>query len=52
MRDAVTAFTHPQLVAQAIEANVSVEEQLRATVLTLTRAFEAGVDYDRIRSNG
>lgn len=52
VRDAVTAFTHPQLVAQAIETNVSVEEQLRATVLTLTRAFEAGVDYGRIRSAG
>lgn len=52
VRDAVTAFIHPQLVAQAIEANVSFEDQLRATVLTLTRAFEARVDYDRIRSTG
>ena len=52
VRDAVTAFIHPQLVAQAIETNVSVEDQLRGTVLTLTRAFEAGVDYNRIRSTG
>jgi len=52
VRDAVTVFVHPQLVAQSIEANVSVEDQLRATVLTLARAFEAGVDYNRIRSMG
>jgi AcrR family transcriptional regulator len=50
VRDAVTAFIHPQLLAQAIEANASVEDQLRATVVTLTRAFEAGVDYSHIRS--
>lgn len=47
VRDAVTAFVHPQLLAQAIEANAPVENQLRATVATLTRAFEAGVDYSR-----
>jgi hypothetical protein len=52
VRDAVTVFVHPQLVAQSIEANVSVEDQLRATVLTLARAFEVGVDYNRIRSMG
>lgn len=52
VRDAVTAFVHPQLVAQAIEANVPVEDQLRATVMTLTRAFEAGIDYSRIRFAG
>jgi len=52
VRDAVTAFVHPQLLAQAIEMNASVEDQLRATVLTLTRAFEAGVDYSRIRPLG
>ncbi|MFN4272289.1 MAG: TetR family transcriptional regulator [Aliihoeflea sp.] len=45
VRDAVTAFIHPQLLAQAIEMNAPVEDQLRATVATLTRAFEAGVDY-------
>jgi hypothetical protein len=45
VRDAVTAFIHPQLLAQAIEVNAPVEDQLRATVATLTRAFEAGVDY-------
>lgn len=50
VRDAVTAFVHPQLLAQAIEANAPVEDQLRATVATLTRAFEAGVDYSRTRS--
>lgn len=52
VRDAVTVFIHPQLVAQAIEANVSVEDQLRATIATLVRAFEAGVDYSRMRSMG
>lgn len=52
VRDAVTVFVHPQLVAQSIEANVSVEDQLRATVLTFARAFEVGVDYNRIRSMG
>jgi AcrR family transcriptional regulator len=46
VRDAVTAFVHPQLLAQAIEANAPVEHQLRTTVATLTRAFEAGVDYN------
>ncbi|MCO6185425.1 TetR family transcriptional regulator [Rhizobium sp. L1K21] len=45
VRDAVTVFVHPQLLAQAIEMNAPVEPQLRATVATLTRAFEAGVDY-------
>ncbi len=49
VRDAVTAFVHPQLLAQAIEVNAPVEDQLRATVATLTRAFEAGVDYGSIR---
>jgi AcrR family transcriptional regulator len=52
VRDAVTAFVHPQLLAQAIEANAPVEDQLRATVATLTRAFEAGVDYNSIRPWG
>ena len=52
VRDAVTVFIHPQLLAQAIEANAPVEDQLRATVATLTRAFEAGVDYSRIRPPG
>ncbi|WP_051341128.1 TetR family transcriptional regulator [Azospirillum halopraeferens] len=47
VRDAVTVFVHPQMVAQAIEANAPVEDQIRATVATLTRAFEAGVDYSR-----
>ena len=48
VRDAVTVFIHPQMLAQAIEVNAPVEDQLRATVATLTRAFEAGVDYSRI----
>lgn len=52
VRDAVTAFVHPQLLAQAIEANAPVEDQLRATVATLARAFEAGVDYGSIRPSG
>lgn len=52
VRDAVTAFIHPQLLAQAIEVNAPVEDQLRATVATLTRAFEAGVDYSRIHPLG
>ncbi len=52
VRDAVTAFIHPQLLAQAIEAKTPVEDQLRATVATLTRAFEAGVDYGSIRLSG
>ncbi len=49
VRDAVTAYIHPQLLAQAIEVNAPVEDQLRATVATLTRAFEAGVDYGGAR---
>jgi AcrR family transcriptional regulator len=49
VRDAVTAFVHPQLLAQAIEAKAPVEDQLRATVATLTRAFEVGVDYGGAR---
>lgn len=49
VRDAVTAFIHPQLLAQAIEAKAPVEDQLRATVATLTRAFEVGVDYGGAR---
>lgn len=41
VRDAVTAFIHPQLLAQAIEVNAPVEDQLRATVATLSRSSSA-----------
>lgn len=45
VRDGVTPFIHPQFVALAVDAGSPVEEQLRAMVATVTRAFEAGVDY-------
>lgn len=45
VRDGVTPFIHPQFVALAVEAGSPVEDQLRAMVTTLTRAFQAGVDY-------
>ena len=51
VRDAVTIFVHPQFVGQAMEANAPAEDQLRATVTTLTRAFEAGVEYGSDLSN-
>lgn len=45
VRDAVTVYVHPLFVAQAMEAGVPVEAQLRATLATLIRAFEAGIRY-------
>ena len=45
VRDGVTPFVHPQFVALAVEAGAPVEDQLRAMVMTLTKAFEAGIDY-------
>ena len=48
VRDGVTPFIHPQFVALAVDAGSPVEAQLRAMVTTLTRAFEAGVDYNPI----
>ena len=48
VRDGVTPFIHPQFVALAVDAGWAVEDQLRALVTTITRAFEAGVDYSPI----
>ena len=45
VRDGVTSFVHPHFVALAMEAEAPVEDQIRAMVTTLTRAFAAGVDY-------
>ena len=45
VRDAVTVFIHPALVAQLITADAPIETMLRDTVATLSRAFQAGVDY-------
>lgn len=45
VRDAVTPFVHPQFVALAVDAGAPVEDQLRAMVTTITKAFEAGIDY-------
>jgi hypothetical protein len=45
VRDAVTIYFHPTFVAQFAAAGAPVEDMLRATVATLTRAFEAGVNY-------
>jgi AcrR family transcriptional regulator len=48
VRDGVTPFIHPQFVALAVDAGWPVEAQLRAMVTTLTKAFEAGVDYSPV----
>ena len=48
VRDGVTPFIHPQFVALAVDAGSPVEGQLRAMVTTLTKAFEAGVDYNTV----
>lgn len=45
VRDAVTVYVHPLFVAQAVEGDVPVEALLIATLATLVRAFEAGLDY-------
>lgn len=45
IRDAVTVYIHPMFVAQSIAAGFPVEQHLRATVETLTRAFAAGLHY-------
>lgn len=48
VRDAVTVYVHPMFVGQAVEAGLPVEALLRATLGTLIRAFEAGVDYGAV----
>jgi len=48
VRDGVTPFIHPQFVALTVEAGSPVEDQLRAMVTTLTKAFEAGVAYSDV----
>jgi AcrR family transcriptional regulator len=45
VRDAVTIFVHPQFVAQSIKSEAPVEDQLRFVLLTVSRAFEAGVHF-------
>lgn len=45
VRDAVTVYVHPLFVAQAVEAEIPVETLLAATLTTLIRAFEAGIEY-------
>lgn len=47
VRDAVTAYVHPLFVAQAVAADIPIEGLLRATLATLIRAFEAGIEYGR-----
>lgn len=46
VRDAMTTYVHPALVAQLISGEAPVEDMLRASVTTLARAFEAGVRYE------
>lgn len=43
--DAMTAYVHPALVAQLVLSSAPVEDMLRISVITLARAFEAGVRY-------
>ena len=45
VRDAVTVYIHPAFVAQLIVADAPIELMLGATVATLSRAFQAGMDY-------
>ena len=45
VRDAVTAYIHPGLVAQLIMADAPIEEMLGATVKTVACAFQAGMSY-------
>lgn len=45
VRDAGMVYVHPAFVAQLVTAGAPIETMLRATVATLTRAFEAGVTY-------
>ena len=45
VRDAAMIYVHPAFVAQLVTAGAPVEDMLRATVTTLVRAFEAGVQY-------
>lgn len=44
-RDAMTVYVHPAFVAELVKQDAPVEDMIRATVLTLSRAFEAGVAY-------
>lgn len=50
VRDAVTVFVHPQFVEQAVEAGLPIEEQLRAVIGALSRAFEVGVHFSAERA--
>jgi AcrR family transcriptional regulator len=45
VRDAVTAYIHPALVAQLIMADAPIEVMLGAVVATLACAFQAGMNY-------
>ncbi len=45
VRDAVTAYIHPALVAQLIVADAPIEAMLGATVKTVACAFQAGMNY-------
>lgn len=50
VRDACMTYVHPAFVAQLVTAGAPIEEMLRATVVTLARAFEAGVLYASVAS--
>lgn len=52
VRDAAMVYVHPAFVAQLVTADAPVEFMLRATVLTLVRAFEAGVSYGTLGQGG
>ena len=45
VRDAVMVYVHPAFMAQSSSAGAPAEAMLRATVTTLVRAFESGVQY-------
>jgi AcrR family transcriptional regulator len=46
VRDAVTVFVHPHFVAQAVQSQAPTEDQLRALLQTIARAFAAGVRFE------
>jgi AcrR family transcriptional regulator len=46
VRDAVTVYVHPSLVAQLLAVDAPVETMIGATVSTLARAFASGIDYN------
>ncbi|KRB83058.1 hypothetical protein ASE00_09605 [Sphingomonas sp. Root710] len=45
IRDAMTVYVHPAFIADLVKQEAPVEDMIRAAILTLSRAFEAGVIY-------